>query len=91
MRFTSLFFSLALPAAATDLVFDTFESDGFGEWAVDGKAFGKSPSATTPNVSLSFCFRAIRRLATSINRRDKKRLREAGGFNLGGHIEYVFK
>ena len=49
MRFTSLFFSLALPAAATDLVFDTFESDGFGEWAVDGKAFGKSPSATTPN------------------------------------------
>ena len=48
MRFTSLFLSLALPLAATDLVFAPFESDGFGEWTVDGKAFGKSPTATTP-------------------------------------------
>lgn len=48
MRIPSIFLTLALPLAATDLVFDTFESDGFGEWTVEGKAFGNSPTATTP-------------------------------------------
>lgn len=48
MRLASLFLSLCLPAAATDLVFDTFESDGFGEWAVGGFAFGKAPTAASP-------------------------------------------
>jgi len=33
---------------ATDLVFDAFESDGFGEWAVEGVAFGKSPTSASP-------------------------------------------
>lgn len=48
MRLTLLLTSLTLPALATDLVFDTFESDGFGEWALEGSAFGKAPTATSP-------------------------------------------
>lgn len=48
MRLASLLLSLCLPAVATDLVFDTFESDGFGEWAVGGTAFGKAPTAASP-------------------------------------------
>ncbi|MEN8773932.1 MAG: HEAT repeat domain-containing protein [Akkermansiaceae bacterium] len=48
MRISLLLASLALPATATDLVFDTFESDGFGEWTIEGKAFGKAPTAITP-------------------------------------------
>ena len=48
MRTSLLLGLLALPATATDLVFDAFESDGFGEWAVEGQAFGKAPTAVTP-------------------------------------------
>ncbi|MBT6400448.1 MAG: hypothetical protein HOK04_11705, partial [Verrucomicrobia bacterium] len=48
MRNLLLLVFLALPATATDLIFDTFESDGFGEWLVEGDAFGKAPTAVTP-------------------------------------------
>ncbi|MDA7494211.1 hypothetical protein N8485_05395, partial [Akkermansiaceae bacterium] len=48
MRNLLLLVFLALPATATDLIFDTFESDGFGEWLVKGDAFGKAPTAVTP-------------------------------------------
>jgi len=48
MRISLLIAFLALPATATDLVFDAFESDGFGEWAVEGNAFGQAPTAVTP-------------------------------------------
>ena len=49
MRLLLLLTSLTLPALATDLVFDTFESDGFGEWAIEGTAFGKAPTAISPD------------------------------------------
>lgn len=45
----ALTFRLALPAAATDLVYDPFESDGFGEWTLEGFAFGKSPTSASPD------------------------------------------
>ena len=48
MRNSLLLASLCLPATATDLIFDAFESDGFGEWIVEGNAFGKAPTAVTP-------------------------------------------
>ncbi|HAE17988.1 MAG TPA: hypothetical protein DCG41_02110, partial [Verrucomicrobiales bacterium] len=48
MRNLLLLVFLVLPAGATDLIFDTFESDGFGEWLVEGDAFGKAPTAVTP-------------------------------------------
>ncbi|MCH1498159.1 MAG: hypothetical protein L7U83_03730, partial [Akkermansiaceae bacterium] len=48
MRNLLLLVLLVLPAGATDLIFDTFESDGFGEWLVEGDAFGKAPTAVTP-------------------------------------------
>jgi len=48
MRLSLFLASLTLPTLATDLVFDTFESDGFGEWAIEGTAFGKAPTATSP-------------------------------------------
>lgn len=44
----ALALALPLPLSATDLVYDAFESDGFGEWALEGKAFGKSPTAASP-------------------------------------------
>lgn len=43
---TALFF--ALPLSAKDTLFEAFESDGFGDWSVDGPAFGKSPVAASP-------------------------------------------
>ncbi len=48
MRLVSLILAFSLPVTATDLVYDPFESDGFGEWAVEGSAFGKSPTAASP-------------------------------------------
>lgn len=48
MRLLSLFLALTLAAPATDLVFEAFESDGFGEWTADGQAFGKAPVAASP-------------------------------------------
>ena len=48
MRLLTLFLPLALPLSATDLIYDAFESDGFGEWTIDGSAFGKSPTAASP-------------------------------------------
>ena len=48
MRLPTLFASLILPLSATEILYDAFESDGFGEWAVEGSAFGKSPTAASP-------------------------------------------
>lgn len=48
MRSLVLLFT-TLVASATDLVFESFESDGFGEWKVKGKAFGLAPSAVSPD------------------------------------------
>ena len=39
---------LGLPLSAADLVFDAFESDGYGEWEIEGTTFGKAPVATSP-------------------------------------------
>ena len=47
MRFLILFLT-TLAASATDLVFESFESDGFGEWTTTGKAFGLAPTAVSP-------------------------------------------
>lgn len=44
-----LLFLTTLAVSATDLVFESFESDGFGEWKVEGKAFGLAPSAVSPD------------------------------------------
>lgn len=33
---------------AKEVVFDAFESDGFGEWQLEGSAFGLSPTAASP-------------------------------------------
>ena len=50
MRFHSLLtpLVLALPLSASEILYDAFESDGFGEWALEGSAFGKSPTASSP-------------------------------------------
>lgn len=48
MRLPSLLASLVLPLSATEILYDAFESDGFGEWALEGSAFGKSPTAASP-------------------------------------------
>ena len=48
MRIFSLLTALALPLSATEIVYETFESDGYGEWTVEGDSFGKSPSASRP-------------------------------------------
>jgi len=48
MRLPTLFASLVLPLSATEILYDAFESDGFGEWKVEGSAFGKSPTAASP-------------------------------------------
>ncbi|MDB4316655.1 HEAT repeat domain-containing protein [Akkermansiaceae bacterium] len=34
---------------AKDVLFEAFESDGFGEWKVEGSAFGLSPTASSPD------------------------------------------
>lgn len=49
MRSLILFFALTLMGRATDLVFESFESDGFGEWQAAGAAFGKAPTASSPS------------------------------------------
>lgn len=48
MRIPTLLASLMLPMSATEILYDAFESDGYGEWAVEGEAFGKSPTAASP-------------------------------------------
>ncbi|MEN8737721.1 MAG: c-type cytochrome [Akkermansiaceae bacterium] len=40
--------SLTLPISAKQTIFEPFESDGFGEWKEEGPAFGKSPTAASP-------------------------------------------
>ena len=42
-------FLLASSLSAKESVFETFESDGFGEWKVEGSAFGLSPTASSPS------------------------------------------
>ena len=49
MRILLLVFFSILPVAGTDLVFEAFESDGFGEWQAKGKAFGLAPVSTSPD------------------------------------------
>lgn len=49
MRFLLIFLALSLKATATDLVYNAFESDGFGEWTLEGKAFGQAPTAASPD------------------------------------------
>lgn len=48
MRIQTLLASLLLPVSATEILYDAFESDGFGEWTEKGNAFGKSPTASSP-------------------------------------------
>ncbi|YCM43453.1 PVC-type heme-binding CxxCH protein [Verrucomicrobiaceae bacterium 227] len=48
MRLPTLLAALILPLPATEILYDAFESDGFGEWAIEGQAFGKSPTASSP-------------------------------------------
>lgn len=48
MRLPTLLASLVLPLSATEILYDAFESDGYGEWAIEGTAFGKSPTAASP-------------------------------------------
>ncbi|MGC6465384.1 MAG: PVC-type heme-binding CxxCH protein [Akkermansiaceae bacterium] len=49
MRIPTFLASLILPLSATEILYDAFESDGFGEWTVEGEAFGKSPTAASPD------------------------------------------
>ncbi len=40
---------LAGNLSAKNIKYEAFESDGFGEWKVEGSAFGLSPTATSPD------------------------------------------
>ncbi|MGJ8695829.1 MAG: DUF7133 domain-containing protein [Verrucomicrobiaceae bacterium] len=51
MAFTRFLLPLLLATSlhAKDVLFEAFESDGFGEWKVEGSAFGLSPTAASPD------------------------------------------
>jgi len=48
MRLFTTLLALSGPLHAAEILFDAFESDGFGEWQVEGSAFGKSPTSSSP-------------------------------------------
>ena len=48
MRFFTTLLALSGSLHAAEILFDAFESDGFGEWQVEGTAFGKSPTSSSP-------------------------------------------
>ena len=50
MRLFFLILTLAslLHAAPREVLFETFESDGYGEWTVEGDTFGMAPVASSP-------------------------------------------
>ena len=48
MRILTTLLALSGSLHAAEILFDAFESDGFGEWKVEGAAFGKSPTSSSP-------------------------------------------
>ncbi len=50
MRNLFLSLILALPLLGADQIYDAFESDGFGEWQLEGNAFGKAPVSASPQA-----------------------------------------
>ncbi|MDB4408878.1 hypothetical protein N9165_02290, partial [Akkermansiaceae bacterium] len=48
-RSLSILLACTAPIFARQVTFEPFESDGFGEWQDEGSAFGKSPTAGSPD------------------------------------------
>ena len=49
MRLFTALLALSGTLNAAEILFDAFESDGFGEWKVEGTAFGESPTSSSPD------------------------------------------